>query len=155
VLGVPLDAVDLKDATGRRLHKNGATFEQYGAQLPIEGSEARGLRGGMPAKQGALGKLVCVVSVLVVGLDSKVANANAGANKKDEQPPGTLPCYACCACCACACAVSISVVSAFVSVPVPANTSSLSSFLRSLFLFILPVFTSFTRSVRFEPLLCY
>lgn len=59
VLGVPLDAVDLKDATGRRLHKNDATFEQYGAQLPIEVSEARGLRGGMPPKQGAMPLCSC------------------------------------------------------------------------------------------------
>ena len=51
-LGVLSNDVDLKDATGRCLHNNGATFEQYRAQLPIEGSEARGLRGGMPPKQG-------------------------------------------------------------------------------------------------------
>jgi hypothetical protein len=55
------DAVDLKDAMDRRLHNNGATFEQYRAQLPIEGSEARGLRGGMPPEKGAF-PLYCALA---------------------------------------------------------------------------------------------
>jgi hypothetical protein len=87
VLGVPLDAVDLKDATGRRLHKNDATFEQYGAQLPIEVSEARGLRGGMPPKQSAFGLYLCsivnrthlcVVSVWSAGKDEKKEGGDGG-----------------------------------------------------------------------------
>jgi hypothetical protein len=50
-LGICQDKVALQDRAGRRLYKDGATIDEYGAKLPVLGFVPLLLPGGMPAKK--------------------------------------------------------------------------------------------------------